>query len=199
MVNLGGKILIHIDKNVRTSGAYVMYKNLFVFQVGPTSKGDTLGVVRLGGHKEADETAVETAKREVREEATINITILSSPSTYYKENWNAQSKKIKVENEINPILIIDSPDESLSIMYVAYSKMLPKPSSETNGLLLLSLSDIRLICSKEITLKDYIKQGGIAILKEKMDIDLMLQPYPQLMFLAELLKEDPVLFQQFLN
>ncbi len=199
MVNLGGKILIHIDKNVRTSGAYVMYKNLFVFQVGPTSKGDTLGVVRLGGHKEADETAVETAKREVREEATINITILSSPSTYYKENWNAQSKKIKVENEINPILIIDSPDESLSIMYVAYSKMLPKPSSETNGLLLLSLSDIRLICSKEITLKDYIKQGGIAILKEKMDIDLILQPYPQLMFLAELLKEDPVLFQQFLN
>lgn len=198
MVNLGGKILIHIDKNVRTSGAYVMYKNLFVFQVGPTSKGDTLGVVRLGGHK-ADETAVETAKREVREEATINITILSSPSTYYKENWNAQSKKIKVENEINPILIIDSPDESLSIMYVAYSKMLPKPSSETNGLLLLSLSDIRLICSKEITLKDYIKQGGIAILKEKMDIDLILQPYPQLMFLAELLKEDPVLFQQFLN
>ncbi|HDR7735242.1 TPA: NUDIX domain-containing protein [Bacillus thuringiensis] len=191
--------MIHIDKNVRTSGAYVMYKNLFVFQVGPTSKGDTLGVVRLGGHKEADETAVETAKREVREEATINITILSSPSTYYKENWNAQSKKIKVENEINPILIIDSPDESLSIMYVAYSKMLPKPSSETNGLLLLSLSDIRLICSKEITLKDYIKQGGIAILKEKMDIDLMLQPYPQLMFLAELLKEDPVLFQQFLN
>ncbi|MEC2866730.1 DNA mismatch repair protein MutT [Bacillus thuringiensis serovar kyushuensis] len=191
--------MIHIDKNVRTSGAYVMYKNLFVFQVGPTSKGDTLGVVRLGGHKEADETAVETAKREVREEATINITILSSPSTYYKENWNAQSKKIKVENEINPILIIDSPDESLSIMYVAYSKMLPKPSSETNGLLLFSLSDIRLICSKEITLKDYIKQGGIAILKEKMDIDLILQPYPQLMFLAELLKEDPVLFQQFLN
>jgi len=65
--------LIHIDKNVRTSGAYVIYKNLFVFQVGPTNKGDTLGVVRLGGHKEDEETAVETAKREVREEATIDI------------------------------------------------------------------------------------------------------------------------------
>ena len=199
MVNLGGEILIHIDKNVRTSGAYVVYKNLFVFQVGPTSKGDTLGVVRLGGHKESDETAVETAKREVKEEATIDITILSSPSTYYKENWNAQSKKIKVANEINPILIIDSPDETLSIMYIAHSENKPNPSSETNGLLLLSLSDIRLICSKEITLKDYIKQGGIAILKEKMDIDLILQPYPQLMFLAGILKEDPVLLQQFLN
>ncbi|PDZ46938.1 NUDIX hydrolase [Bacillus wiedmannii] len=191
--------MIHINKNVRTSGAYVMYKNLFVFQVGPTSKGDTLGVVRLGGHKEDEETAVEIAKREVREEATIDITILSSPSTYYKQNWNAQSKKIKVENEIDPILIIDSPDETLSIMYMAYSENEPTPSSETNGLLLLSVSNIRLICSKAITLNDYIKQGGIAILKEKMDKELILQPFPQLLFLAELLKEDPVLLQQFLN
>ena len=191
--------MIPIDKNVRTSGAYVMYKNLFVFQVGPTSKGDTLGVVRLGGHKEADETAVETAKREVKEEASIDITILNSPTTFYKENWNAQSKEIKVENEVNPILIIDSPDESLSIMYVAYSKMLPKPSSETNGLLLLSLNDIELICTGKITLTDYTNQGGVAILKEKMDKELILQPFPQLMFLAELLKENPVLLQQFLN
>lgn len=191
--------MIHIDKNVRTSGAYVMYKNLFVFQVGPTSKGDTLGVVRLGGHKVADEIAVETAKREVKEEASIDITILNSPTTFYKENWNAQSKKIKAENEVNPILIIDSPDESLSIMYVAYSKMLPKPSSETNGLLLLSLNDIELICTGKITLTDYTNQGGVAILKEKMDKELILQPFPQLMFLAELLKENPVLLQQFLN
>jgi len=192
-------MLIQIDKNVRTAGAYVVYKNLFIFQVGPTSKGDTLGVVRLGGHKEADETAVETAKREVKEEAAIDITILSSPSIYYKENWSAQSKKIKVENEINPILIIDSPHETLSIMYMAHSKNEPDPSSETNGLLLLSVSDIKLICSKEITLNDYIKQGGIAILKEKMNKELILQPFPQLMFLAELLKEDPVLLQQFQN
>lgn len=199
MVNSGGKILMHIDKNVRTSGAYVMYKNLFVFQVGPNSKGDTLGVVRLGGHKEGEETAVETAKREVREEAAIDITILSSPSTYYKENWNAQPKKIKVENEINPILIIDSPDETLSTMYMAHAENEPTPSSETNGLLLLSVNDIRLICSKEITLNDYIKQGGMAILKEKINKDLILQPFPQLMFLAELLKKDPVLLQQILN
>ncbi|HFU7086034.1 TPA: NUDIX domain-containing protein [Bacillus cereus] len=191
--------MIHIDKNVRTSGAYVMYKNSFVFQVGPTSKGDTLGVVRLGGHKEADEIAVETAKREVEEEASIDITILNSPTTYYKEYWNAQSKKLKVENEVNPILIIDSPDESLSIMYVAYSKMQPKPSSETNGLLLLSLNDIELICTKKITLNDYINQGGNAILKGKMNKNLVLQPFPQLLFLAELLKEDPILLYHFLN
>lgn len=192
-------MLIQIDKNVRTAGAYVVYKNLFVFQVGPTSKGDTLGVIRLGGHKEADETAVETAKREVEEEAAIDIAIFSSPSTYYKENWNAQSKKIRVENEINPILIIDSPDETLSIMYMAHSENEPTPSSETNGLLLLSVSDIRQVCSKEITLNDYIKQGGMAILKEKMNKDLILRPFPQLMFLAELLKEDSVLLQQILN
>ncbi|GAB6459201.1 NUDIX domain-containing protein [Bacillus cereus group sp. MYBK71-2] len=191
--------MIHIDKNVRTSGAYVVYKNLFVFQVGPTSKGDTLGVVRLGGHKEADETAVETAKREVEEEASIDITILNSPRTYYKENWNAQSKKIKVENEINPILIIDSPDETLSIMYMGHSEIEPNPSSETNGLLLLSLHDIELICTGKITLNNYINQGGDAILKEKMNKDLVLQPFPQLLFLAELLKEDPTLLYHFIN
>ncbi|MEK4742630.1 MULTISPECIES: NUDIX hydrolase [unclassified Bacillus (in: firmicutes)] len=191
--------MIDINRDVRTSGAYVLYNNLFIFQVGPTRKGDTLGVVRLGGHKENNETALETAKREVKEEAAIDITILSSPSTYYKENWNAQSKKIKVENEVAPILIIDSPYETLSIMYIAHSENEPNPSSETNGLLLLSVSDIRLICSKEITLNDYIKQGGMAILKEKMDKELILQPFPQLLFLAELLKKDPVLLQQFLN
>ncbi|WP_439876186.1 NUDIX hydrolase [Bacillus mycoides] len=191
--------MIDINRDVRTSGAYVLYNNLFIFQVGPTRKGDTLGVVRLGGHKENNETAVETAKREVKEEAAIDITILSSQSTYYKENWNAQSKKIKVENEVAPILIIDSPYENLSIMYIAHSENEPNPSSETNGLLLLSVSDIRLICSKEITLNDYIKQGGMAILKEKVDKELILQPFPQLLFLAELLKKDPVLLQQFLN
>ncbi|WP_372708536.1 hypothetical protein [Bacillus sp. CDB3] len=63
--------MIDINRNVRTSGAYVLYNNLFIFQVGPTSKGDTLGVVRLGGHKEYDETAIETAKREVKEEAAM--------------------------------------------------------------------------------------------------------------------------------
>lgn len=135
----------------------------------------------------------------MEEEASMDITILNSPTTYYKEYWNAQSKKLKVENEVNPILIIDSPDESLSIMYIAYSKMLPKPSSETNGLLLLSLNDIELICTGKITLNNYINQGGVAILKEKMDKELILQPFPQLMFLSELLKEDPVLLQQFLN
>lgn len=189
--------MIHIDKNVRTAGAYVIYKNLFVFQVGPTNKGDTLGVVRLGGHKEGDETAVETAKREVKEEATIDIAILSSPCTYYKKNWDAQSKKIIVENEINPILIIDSRDETLSTMYMAYAENEPTPSSETNGLLLLSVNDIRLICSKEITLNDYIKQDGIAVLKEKMNKELILQPFPQLMFLAELLKKILYCFNSF--
>ncbi len=143
--------MIHINRNIRTSEAYVLYKNLFVFQVGPTSRGDTLGVVRLGGHKENNETAVETAKREVKEEAAIDITILNSPFTFYKKNWNARSKKIKVENEVDPLLIIDSSDETLSIMYIAHSENEPKPSTETNGLLLLAFRDIRLICSREIT------------------------------------------------
>lgn len=63
--------MLDTNKNVRTSGAYVLHKNLFVFQVVPTKRRDRLGVVRLGGHREGDETSLETAKREVYEEGHL--------------------------------------------------------------------------------------------------------------------------------
>ncbi len=34
----------YVMEDVRTSGAYVLYNGLFVFQVGPTKNGDKLGV-----------------------------------------------------------------------------------------------------------------------------------------------------------
>ncbi len=46
-------------------------------------------------------------------------------------------------------------------MYMGHSEIEPNPSSETNGLLLLSLHDIELICTGKITLNNYINQGGM--------------------------------------
>lgn len=76
--------------NIRTSGAYVLFKGLFVFQVGPTKGGDKLGVVRLGGHREGKETALDTAKREVFEEAQIKITAFNPDKTFYISEWNEE-------------------------------------------------------------------------------------------------------------
>ncbi len=115
--------------------------------------------------------------------ATIKELVDSENIEVIKSQFENRSAQIKEE------------DESLSIMYVAYSEIQAKPSSE----ILLSLKDIELICTGEITLNDFINQGGVTIFKEKMNKELVLQPFPQLIFLAELLKEDPTLLDHFLN
>lgn len=119
------------------------------------------------------------------------ITPKSSPITYYKEKCHGQYNKIQVVDEIAPILIIGSPDKSLPVMYLSFSETKPKPSSETHGLLLLSPKDIELICSHQTTLNEYLDQNGLALLKEDFNKDLILEPFPQLLFLADLLNEEP--------
>lgn len=187
-------INININQNVKTSGAYVLYRGLFIFQVGPTKEADRLGVVRLGGHKEFEETALQTARREVFEEASMKITPLNSPVTYHISEWGNKPAIIKLGEEIAPILVIGNEKESLSIMYLSYSENEPNPSSETNGLLLLTPKDVHFICNNKITLIDFMKQNGKAILKGNINRDLVLTPFPQLLFLSKLLKEHSGLF-----
>ena len=45
------------DAQVGTAGAYLIVENRYVFVVGPKHDGDTLAVIRLGGHCEKNETA----------------------------------------------------------------------------------------------------------------------------------------------
>ena len=181
---------MNINQIVKTSGAYVLYQGLFVFQVGPTKDADQLGVVRLGGHKEFEETALETASREVYEEASMKITPINSPITYHMNEWGNKPSIIRLDEVIAPILVKGNEQNSLSIMYLASSENEPTPSSETNGLLLLTTEDIHYICNNKITLNDFIQQNGLAILKGNINKDLYLTPFPQLKFLSILLKEN---------
>ncbi|MDF2066688.1 NUDIX hydrolase [Bacillus sp. Cr_A10] len=160
---------------------------MFIFQVGPTEEADNLGVVRLGGHKEFEETALETARREVFKEASMKITPINSPITYHMSEWGNKPSIIRLGEEIAPILVKRNEQESLSIMYLSYSENEPNPSTETNGLLLLTPED-------HFILNDFIKQNGKAILKGNINRDLFLIPFPQLLFLSKLLKEHPDLF-----
>ena len=179
---------ININQNVKTEGAYVLYRELFIFQVGPTEDADYLGVDRLGGHKELEETALETAKREVFEEASLKITPINSPITYHMSEWENKPSMIRLGEEIAPILVKGNEQKSLSIMYLSYSENEPNSSSETNGLLLLTPENAHFICNNKITLDDFIKQNGKAILKGNIKRTLFLVPFPQLLFLSKLLK-----------
>ncbi|WP_079508636.1 DNA mismatch repair protein MutT [Mesobacillus jeotgali] len=188
-----------MDTNhVRTSGAYILYNGLFPFQVGPTRKGDKLGVVRLGGHREGNETALETAIREVFEESSMKIRTINSPITFFKKGWDDETKKVKTEETIAPILIKGTDPAGSTAMYLGYSDSEPRPSSETNGLLLLTSDDIQRICKGGFTLRNYLAQGGSAVLKTDINTDLPLQPFPQLLFLHELLEKEKRLMGKFL-
>lgn len=185
--------------NARTSGAYVLYKGLFIFQVGPTKEGDKLGVVRLGGHREGDETALETAKREVFEEAQVEIAPMNPNITFYLSEWNEEPTKVNINEPIVPILIKGNEESSYTIMYLSNTLTLPTPSSESKGLLLLSPENVRLICQNKISLSDYHNLDGVSILKTELDMNLILQPFPQLLFLSRLLNEETKLMEHVIN
>lgn len=186
-------------KHVRTSGAYTMYNGLFPFQVGPTRKGDKLGVVRLGGHQEKGESAQETAIREVFEESSMEIKLVSSPITFFKREWNDTATKIQSKEGVAQILIKGSDPTASTAMYLACSNTAPVPSSETTGLLLLSREDISNICKQRITLEQFIEQGGKAMFSQKINFKLPLEPFPQLLFLAELFEEEASLMDQVIS
>ncbi len=188
-----------VPSEIRTSGAYVLYKGLFVFQVGPTKEGDKLGVVRLGGHREGNETALNTAKREVYEEARVEINTFNPNTTFYLSEWNEEPTRVKIEEPIAPILIKGNEESSYTVMYLSNTLTLPTPSSESKGLLLLSPEKVQHICQKKISLSDYQKMDGVSILKSEINTNLILQPFPQLLFLSRLLNNEIELMERFFN
>ena len=77
----------------------------------------------------------------------------------------------------------------LSLMYLAETGESPRPSSEVKGLLLMRERDIHQICEEQITLKQYLDEGGQAILDGPFDNNLLLYPFLQVRLLSWLLKE----------
>src|SRR5579862_3158206 len=135
---------------VVTAGAYVLVGGLLAFVVGPTSKGDRLGVVRLGGHREGDETGWACASREVREESSLAIRALAPPTTYWlgpphdPAEARAGPWLTRGSDEPTPFLAawrIEDGERTFSLMYLASAEGTPKPSGEVRGLLLLRHRD----------------------------------------------------------
>ncbi|QRG65124.1 NUDIX domain-containing protein [Brevibacillus choshinensis] len=168
----------------------------FPFQVGPNRAGTALGIIRLGGHREGTETGWECAAREAYEEASLQITALKPPATYWYETSAADSPARFLEkwpeNGINPILIGRHLNRNhMTPIYLAVSQDNPVPANETKGLLLLTPTDISKIIAKPITLKQYLQAGGKAVIHENLPMNGRLEPFPHLKLLHWVLRQHP--------
>lgn len=185
---------------INTAGAYVCINGLYLFTIGIKPHNGHIPVVRLGGHREENETGWQCALREVYEEANLQIKPLLPQSTYLCD-WDkleAELEKIQWQHEIEqdpaPFLVVSYYREekmTLSLMYLAHAEGVPTPSSEVKGLLLLKETEIHRICQEPITLRQYLDFGGNAILIDNFDMSLFLEPFAQLRLLSRILNVQP--------
>ncbi|WNC12241.1 NUDIX hydrolase [Brevibacillus brevis] len=177
-----------------------MVDGRFPFQVGPTRAGNALGVVRLGGHREGKETGWQCAAREAYEEATLHITAIRPPATYWyataSSGYPALLEDTWPAAEIEPILVGRHLNRSqITPIYLAVSNDTPVPAHETKGLLLLAPADIARIVGKGMTLGQYLNAGGKAIMQEELPLHLRLEPFPHLKLLQWVLQKHPGILQ----
>jgi hypothetical protein len=184
------------NAKVNTAGAYVYLKGLYLFAIGIQPHHGQIPVIRLGGHREENETGWQCAEREVYEESNLRIKPLVPKATYLAEGDNIETELQEIrwrpstERECDPLLIVAYRREGrilLSLMYLAGADGPPMPSSEIRGLLLLEKEDINRLCQKPHTLEQYLSGGGKAILNAEFDRKLILEPFVQLRLLSRIL------------
>jgi 8-oxo-dGTP pyrophosphatase MutT (NUDIX family) len=185
-------------QNVRinTAGAYVCIEGFYVFAVGILPYKGRIPIVRLGGHREGNETGWQCAVREVYEEANIQIHPISPQTTHLAE-WDTRDSELQeIEwhptsvQEPKPLLVVrycGESDTHLSLMYLARAEGLPTPSSEVQGLVFLNRNDIHRLCTESITLEQYLDRGGKAMLNGGFDVRMDLEPFAQLRLLDKML------------
>ena len=188
------------NARINTAGVYVWIHGFYLFAIGIHLHHGHIPVVRLGGHREQQETGWQCAVREVHEEANLHIQPLLPHNTYLSD-WDhleTELQKIKWRNktgqEPDPLLIVSyrrAEDISLSLMYLAIAEEIPTPSSEVQGLLLLKREEIHRLCREPQTLEEYLAGGGRAILTAEFNKSLILEPFAQLRLLSRILDMHP--------
>lgn len=182
---------------INTAGAYVRINGRYPFAIGTQPYNGRIPVVRLGGHRETQETGWQCAIREVYEETGLHIELLKPKTTYLLPDGDNPSLKLETiawqpetETEPTPVLVVAYQREGrtlLSLMYLAQTDVYPRLSSEIKGLLLLEQEDIHRLCQEPITLEQYLSRGSKAILNYEFDKHLVLEPFVQLRLLSRIL------------
>ena len=189
---------MEFNQKIITAGVYVNVAGFFLFQVGPSKSGKTLGIARLGGHREGNETGWACAAREAYEEASLHVIPLTPPATY----WATGSSELQIgewsliaSDDVAPILVTRRNEEYITPIYLCYSYDEPRPCSEAKALLLLRPHEIHQIATETMTLGDYLKRGGKMLFREDLPKHFLLEPLGHLQLLDKLIQLHPEITQ----
>jgi hypothetical protein len=185
------------NARLNTAGAYVCVNGLYVFAMGARPHNGNIPVVRLGGRREGNETGWPCAWREAQEESELDIRPLIPTKTFLADgdSLDADLREIQWDHpldECDPLLIVAyrrAGGVLLSLMYLAQADGYPRPSSEVKGLLLLREAEVHWLCNESITLEQYIRSGGQALLDYQFDQNMLLEPFAQLRLFSKILKK----------
>lgn len=186
-----------MDQRVLTAGSFVRCEGRWVFAVGPTASGDRLGIVRLGGHREEGETPWQCARREAQEEASVQICHLLPPAIYRIRGDLDAPDLEEMEWPLSgeaPLVVVERSsggEGPVTLLYLAEAAGVPRPSAETQGLLFLTSKAVRQVCTRNLTLQDFLNAGGEAALRPGFPTALPLEPFYHLRALGRLLALRP--------
>lgn len=183
-----------LSNNVKTVGAIVISNMKFVFMIGPNIENE-IKIVRLGGHLEGDETILNCLNREVYEEARIKLNVMSSVNTYIIKNWEDRNYEIiDLDDDIRPLLIKDNGIDKKSLIYLATTDSDIIPDSEAWGIIRLSINEINYLLNNNITLDQFMNQGGEIVLQHRVDLQKIIRGGVILNTVSELYSLDESLF-----
>jgi hypothetical protein len=185
----------------KTVGSFILYQDTLAFMIGPDNSGEKLGVMRLGGHIEANENLLQSLEREIKEEASVEVKLFNSPCTFYKTNWD-DSNYCEITNnivwDIKPLIIVGDKARSTAV-FLSYTEEEPKPSSEACGIIFFKEADIKNICSNKLRLKDFIDNGGKLIQQKEIDYDMEMYSGVHLTFLNRLIEDKNDLVHKYIK
>jgi hypothetical protein len=183
---------LSVLKGFKTVGSFILYQDTFAFMIGPDNSGERLGIMRLGGHIEKNESLLQSLEREIKEEGSIEVKLFDSPCTFYKRNWddnNYSEITNNIEWDIKPLIITGDKTRSTAV-FLSYTDKEPKPSSEAYGIIFLNENDIRDICSKKLKLMDFLNKGGKLIQQKEINYDKEMYAGVHLTFLNRLIEDN---------
>lgn len=192
---------LNVLEGFKTVGSFILYQDTLVFMIGPDNSGKKLGVVRLGGHIEANESLLQSLRREIMEEGSAKIKLVSSPCSFYKGNWgdiNYYEITNNLGMDIKPLIIVGDKTRS-TIVFLSYTLEEPKPSSEACGIIFLRENDIQDICTRRLRLRDFLDNGGKLVQQKQIDYDMEMHAGVHLAFLNRLIEDKNDLVHRYIT